>query len=127
MESLGVMYRDSMQDKALSSRLPIVSYKPNAVISQAIFRIAEKIMQSETTAFDADSAGYSFDLAAEEASDDFTSKLSIVEDLVGGGALSVAELAEIIKQQQYDINVLKKENILLKSKIVKAAALGFKV
>lgn len=127
VESLGVMYKDTMQDKALSSRLPVSVYKPNAVLSQAIFRIAEKILQSETVSFDLDAADDSFAIATEEANDDYTSKMSFVEDLVGTGALSVNELADMIKQQQYEINVLKKENTLLKSKIVKAAAMGFKV
>ncbi|WP_191014318.1 P-loop NTPase [Treponema zioleckii] len=124
VESLGVMYRDSMQDRALSSRLPVTVYKPNSVISQAVFRIAEKIMQGENSSFDEDS---SFELAAEEATDDFAAKMSYVEDLLGTGALSVSELAEMIKTQQYEINQLKNENILLKSKILKAAEQGFKV
>ena len=121
------MYRDSMQDRALSSRLPVSVYKPNAVLSQAIQRIADKILQSETVAFDLETANDSFEIATEEANDDFSSKMSYVEDLIGTGALSVTELAEMIKQQQYEINSLKRENVLLKSKIVKAAALGFKV
>lgn len=130
VESLGVMYRDMLQDKALSSRLPVVVYKPNAVISQAIYRIAEKILQSETVQFadfenqDLDST---YEVAAEEASDDYSQKLSFVEDLVGTGALSMGELAETIKTQQYEINQLKNENLLLKSKLVKAASQGFKV
>ncbi len=130
VESLGVMYRDMLQDKALSSRLPVVVYKPNAVISQAIYRIAEKILQSETIQFsdfenqDLDST---YEVAAEEASDDYSQKLSFVEDLVGTGALSMGELAETIKTQQYEINQLKNENLLLKSKLVKAASQGFKI
>ena len=107
--------------------MPVTIYKPNAVLSQAIQRIADKILQSETVAFDIDSADGSFELAAEEANDDFSSKMSYVEDLIGTGALSVTELAEMIKQQQYELNSLKRENVLLKSKIVKAAAMGFKV
>ena len=51
VESLGIMYRDSLQDKALSSRLPVVVYKPNSIISQGIYRIAEKVLQSETLQF----------------------------------------------------------------------------
>lgn len=127
VESLGVMYKDIMQDKALASRLPVSVYKPTAVISQAISRIAEKILQSETLSFDSETADDSFNIATEEANDDFTAKMSFVEDLVGTGALSINELADMIKQQQFEINQLKKENTLLKSKIVKANALGFKV
>ncbi len=122
VESLGVMYRDSLQDKALASRLPVVIYKPNAVLSQAIYRTADKILQGETISFDD-----SFENAAEEASEDYTTKMSYVEDLVGTGALSVSELGEMIKQQQFEMTQLKNENLLLKSKLVKAAQQGFKV
>ena len=122
VESLGVMYRDSMQDKALSSSLPVTVYKPNSVLAQAIFRIAEKIMQAESLTFDE-----SFEQATEEATDDYSAKMSYVEDLVGSGALNVGELAEMIKTQQYEITQLKNENIMLKSRLVKAAKQGFKL
>ncbi|MDD5790409.1 MAG: P-loop NTPase [Spirochaetia bacterium] len=130
IESLGVMYRDGLQDKALSSKLPVVIYKPNSVISQAIYRIAEKILQSETVQFDdfsAEDYDSTYDLAAEEANDDYSQKMSYVEDLVGTGALNMGELAETIKTQQYEINQLRNENLLLKSKLVKAASQGFKL
>ena len=122
VESLGVMYRDSMQDKALASSLPVTVYKPNSVLAQAIFRIAEKIMQGESLSFDE-----TFDVATEEANDDYSAKMSYVEDLVGSGALSVGELAEMIKTQQYELTQLKNENIMLKSRLVKAAQQGFKL
>lgn len=131
VESLGVMYRDSLQDKALSSRLPVVVYKPQAVISQAIYRVAEKVLQSETLQFegtfedlDLDST---YELASEEANDDYSQKLSYVEDLVGTGALSMGELAETIKTQQYELNQLRAENLMLKSKLIKAAQQGFNI
>lgn len=131
VESLGVIYRDALQDKALAARLPVVIYKPNAVISQAVYRIAEKILQSETVQFegsfedlDLDST---YEIAAEEASDDYSQKMSYIEDLVGTGALSMGELAETIKTQQYEITQLRNENLLLKSKLVRAAQQGFKI
>ena len=131
VESLGVMYRDSLQDKALSSRLPFIIYKPNAVISQAIYRIAEKVLQSETLQFEGTfediDTDASYELATEEANDDFSQKMSYVEDLVGTGALSMGELAETIKTQAYEITQLRNENLLLKSKLVKAAQQGFKL
>ena len=130
IESLGVMYRDGLQDKALASKLPVVIYKPNSVISQAIYRIAEKILQSETVQFDdfsAEDYDSTYDLAAEEANDDYSQKMSYVEDLVGTGALNMGELAETIKTQQYEITQLRNENLLLKSKLVKAASQGFKL
>ena len=53
--------------------------------------------------------------------------MSYVEDLLGSGALTTSDLAEIIKSQQFELTQLKKENQLLKSKILKAAAQGFKL
>jgi flagellar biosynthesis protein FlhG len=132
IEHLGIMYRDSLQDKALASRLPILIYKPNSVLSQAIYRIAEKILTSETVLFDSDYMPEpintdSFDFLEEEANEDYYLKMSGLEDLVGSGTLSMGELAEMIKTQQYELTQLKKENTLLKSKLVKAARQGFKI
>ncbi len=126
LELLGAIYRDSMQDKALASRLPVIAYKPQAVISQAIYRIADKICMSQEQAFSMGGAD-SFELAASEAEDDFSAKLSFIEDLVGSGALTMGELAETIKQQQYELTQLKKENTLLKSKLIKASQQGFRL
>lgn len=125
LEHLGVMYRDSLQDIALASRLPICIYKPQAMLSQALFRIADKISNSETLLFDRDSNMDSFQNAENEAAEDFENKMSYVEELIGTGALTMNELAETIKSQQYEITQLRKENLLLKSKIVKAHAQGF--
>ena len=127
VEHLGIMYRDTLQDRALASRMPVITYKPNAVLSQAIYRISEKIMASETVQFDDLDTDNTFELASEEASDDYVAKLNIVEDLLGSGALSTSELSEMLKQQQYEMAQLRNENLMLKSKLVKAAQQGFKV
>lgn len=132
LEHLGVIFRDTMQDKALSSRLPVVVYKPQSIIGQAIYRVAEKIIQSETLKFDDDYditkiADTSFEIAAEEANEDFGQKMSFIEELAGTGALTAAELADTLRQQQDDIDRLKKENNLLRKKLLDAAAQGFKV
>jgi len=132
LEHLGVMYRDSMQDKALASRLPVIVYKPQSIISQAVYRIAEKILQSETLRFDdkydiTKASESSFEVAAEEAGDDYNAKMAYVEDLVGTGALTPGELAETIKTQQYEITSLRNENTLLKKKLVNAAKQGYKI
>ena len=131
IEHLGIMYRDSLQDKALSSQLPIIVYKPQAVLSQAIYRIAEKVLAAEPRSFDdgyiPDDSEDTFQSVTEEAADDYEYKLSAIDDLVGSGTLTVGELAETIKTQQYELTQLKKENILLKSKLVQAAQQGFKV
>ncbi|MBQ5491893.1 MAG: P-loop NTPase [Treponema sp.] len=132
LEHLGVMYRDSLQDKSLASRLPIVVYKPQSLLGQAIFRIAEKILQSETLSFDEnydalEATESSYEVAQEEAHDDFNARMSYVEDLIGSGALTTSDLAETIKTQQYELNALRTENLLLKKKLVDAAKQGFKV
>ena len=127
LEHLGIIYRDSLQDIALASRLPIIIYKPNAMLSQAIFRISEKIAFSETIRFDSDGNYDSFQYAESEAQEDFENKMTYIEELLGTGALTMNELAETIKTQQYEISQLKKENALLKTKIVKALSQGFKL
>jgi len=125
LDHLGIIYKDTLQDKALASRLPIIIYKPQSLLAQSVYRIAEKIMNSETLTFDG--LGDSFDLAEAEAADDFEAKMSYVEDLLGSGALTTSDLAETIKVQQYEITQLRKENQLLKSKIVKACSQGFRL
>lgn len=131
LEYLGLMYRDQLQDKALSSRLPVTIYKPNCVLSQAIKRIAEKVITTEPREFDAAfsneiDSSTTFSQAEEDAIEDYSIKMSGLEDLIGSGQLSNGELIEMIKTQTYEISQLKKENTLLKSKIVKAAQQGYK-
>ena len=132
LEYLGLMFRDQLQDKALASRLPVIVYKPYSVLSQAIYRIAEKVMNAEPREFDDDftygsDGASSFLQAEEDAQDDYAMKLSGIDDLVGSGQLSNGELIEMIKTQAYELTQLRKENVLLKSKIVRAAKQGFKI
>lgn len=129
LEHLGVIYRDTIQDTALASRLPIVVYKPQAILSQAVYRIADKILQSETETFANFSEGSeeSFQTAEMEAAIDFDSKMTYVEELVGSGALTMGDLAETIKSQQYELSVLRKENQLLKMKIAQAMQQGYRL
>lgn len=132
LEYLGLIYRDQLQDKALASRLPVIVYKPYSVLSQAIYRIAEKVIASEPRKFDDDftygtDAAASFVQADEDAAEDYELKLSGIDDLVGSGQLSNGELIEMIKTQSYELTQVRKENLLLKSKIVKAAQQGFKL
>ena len=132
IEYLGLMYRDMLQDKALASQLPVLVYKPQSVLGQAIYRIADKIISTVPHQFDAafnpDSFSTdNFQLAEEDAAEDYNLKLSGIDDIVSSGTLSMGELAEMIKTQQYEINQLKKENNLLKSKLVKASEQGFRI
>jgi flagellar biosynthesis protein FlhG len=128
IEHLGVIYRDAIQDVALSSRLPVVIYKPQSIIAQGIYRIADKILQYKEDNFtltdkDIDN---SFQEASAEAAIDFENKLEYVEDLLHSGALSQGDLVESIKSQQFEITKLKKENNFLKMKLSQAIAQGFK-
>jgi len=131
IEYLGVMFRDMLQDKALSSQLPIVVYKPQSVLGQAVYRISDKVMSTPAHKFDSgftpDSFNDNFQVAEEEADADFSYKLSGIDDLVSGGSLSMGEMAEMIKTQNYELTQLKKENNLLKSKLIKAASQGFQL
>ena len=132
LEHLGVVYRDSMQDVALSSKLPILIYKPQSMVSQAIYRISEKVITSMLPSnFDDDDfasfADETFENAESEAQFDYKNRMDYITELVGGEALSAGDLAEMVKTQQFEISILKKENMLLKHKIKKAIESGFKV
>jgi len=129
LEHMGIIYRDVIQDKALSSRLPITLYKPQSILSQAIYRIADKIMQSPDDEYKPDDKQLdeSFQEAEMEAEIDFDSKMEYVEDLLHSGAMNKGDLIETIKSQQFEISKMKKENNFLKSKLVRAAQQGFKI
>jgi len=130
MDSLGIIYRDQLQDSAQRSSLPIVAYKPQSVLSQAIFRIADKIIENDEvlsgplTNLEAND---SFKEAELEAEADFDLKISSLEELLHSGALTQGDLVETVRMQQFEITALKKENRFVKKKLVEAAELGFKV
>jgi flagellar biosynthesis protein FlhG len=119
VEHLGVMYRDSIQDRALSSRLPVVLYKPQAILSQAIYRIADKVLETEEEDFTLtdEDIDDSFQEASMEAEIDFENKMEYVEELLHTGALTQGDLLETVKSQQLEISKLKKENNFLKHKL----------
>jgi flagellar biosynthesis protein FlhG len=129
IEHLGVMYRDALQDTALSSRLPITLYKPQSILSQALYRIAEKIMQTEddTILPDDEQIEESFQEAEIEAETDFENRNDYVGELLHSGALSEGDLVETVKSQQIEIAKLKKENSFIKLKLNQALQQGFKV
>lgn len=130
MEHLGVIYRDHLQDIALGSRIPVIVYKPRSVIAQAVFRIADKIIQkeySDSSLIDIQTFEESYQTAELEAEIDYGVKEQDVEQLLHSGALTRGDLIETVKNQQYEIHSLKKENQLLKSKLLQAARQGFEV
>jgi flagellar biosynthesis protein FlhG len=126
IEHLGIIYRDTIQDTALSSRLPVIIYKPQSVLSQAIYRIADKILQSEEDKYGLNDKEIedSFQEAGLEAEIDFDYKMEYVEDLLHSGALSQGDLIETVKSQQLEIARLKKENNFLKYKLSNTLAKG---
>ncbi len=130
VEHLGVIYRDHLQDIALSARLPIVKYKPDSVLSQAIHRIADKVLQTreeDASLLDFQSLDESYETALMEAEVDFEAKMHEMQNLLHSGVLTEGDLIETIRSQQYEITTLKKENQLLKARLVKAMESGFRV
>jgi len=132
LEHLGIVYKDSLQDVALSSKLPVIIYKPASLISQAIYRVADKIRNTvNDSSFDmAEFASFSdetFENAESEAEFDYKNRMDYVRELVGGEALTLGDLAEMIKTQQFEISILKKENMLLRHKLKEASEQGYKI
>lgn len=132
---LGVVYRDDLQDIALASRLPIIRYKPTSMLSQAVYRIAEKITQLETDTdggpdgdggvLDLETINDSFEAAETEAESDFDGRMSYIEELLNTGALTTGDLVETVKSQHHEIAQLKKQVNLYRAKIVQAMKSGF--
>jgi flagellar biosynthesis protein FlhG len=128
IEHLGVIYRDSIQDISLASRLPVAIYKPQSLLAQAIYRITDKILQfdEDNVFLNEEEIDESFQEATMEAEIDFENKMEYVEDLMHSGALSQGDLIETVKTQQMEISKLKKENNFLKYTLSKAIEKGFK-
>jgi len=129
IEHMGIIYRDIIQDTALASRLPVTLYKPQSVLSQAIYRIADKILQSPEDAYSPDEKQIdeSFQEAELEAEIDFDTKMEYIEDLLHSGAMSHGDLIETVKSQQMEISKLRKENNFIKLKLTHALQQGYKV
>jgi len=129
IEHLGIIYRDVVQDTALASRLPITLYKPQSVLSQAIYRIADKVLQSPEDNFSPDDKQIdeSFEEAEMEAEVDFDTKMEYIEDLLHSGAMNKGDLIETVKSQQFEISKLRKEVNFIKTKLAHAIQQGFKV
>ena len=50
-----------------------------------------------------------------------------MEELLHSGTLNSSDMIDIIKSQQIEITELKKENNLLKNKLVKASEQGYRI
>jgi flagellar biosynthesis protein FlhG len=128
LEHLGIIYRDELQDTALGSRLPIIRYKPSSVLSQAVYRIAEKVLTLQDTEvlMDIEDLDDTFQAAEVEAESDFQTKRHNLEELLQSGTLTMGDFIETIRTQLFEIQTLRKENQLLKTKLVRAIEDGFK-
>jgi flagellar biosynthesis protein FlhG len=130
IEHLGVVYRDETQSRALSSGLPVTVYKPNGVMSQAINRVADRILSGQegngALFLDTEDIEAGYKLAEAEATGDYIERMESVETLFKEGAISDGDLIETLRTQQYELNQLRKENRFLKSKIIKADKAGYK-
>ena len=130
LEHLGIIYFDHLQEIALNSRLPIVIYKPNCVLSQAVYRIADKLIQKDnenTFVADISELEDSYLTANMEAEIDYNIKADTMTEMLHSGALTEGDLIETIKAQQYEIKALKKENNFIKVQLAKAIKEGFRI
>lgn len=130
LEHFGVIYRDHIQDISLSARLPIILYKPESVISQSVYRIADKVLQKYEEVDGPLSVGAleeTYQVADMEAEIDYSAKVHDMEKMLHTKEMEESELIETIRVQQFEINNLKKENQLLKTKLMKAVKAGYKI
>jgi flagellar biosynthesis protein FlhG len=125
IEYLGVIYRDVVQDTALASKMPITIYKPKSLLSQAIYRITDKILESDKDTFVPEQIEDSFQEAGMEAEADFESKMDYIGELLHSGTLTQGDLIETVKTQQIEISKLRKECNFVKKKLVQAIKMGF--
>jgi flagellar biosynthesis protein FlhG len=130
IEYLGVLYRDEFQDVALGSRIPIIRYKPQAVLSQALYRSADKLMSfedEEDLPLSLAEIEGGFRTAELEAEADFGAKAAYAEELLSSGELTTGELVEAVRSQQFEIDKLRRESQFLKNKLAIALGQGFAV
>lgn len=131
---LGVIYRDELQGVALGSRIPIVRYKPGSVLSRAVYRISDKIVSTPPVeaanerwpappeAAESDDAG--FQAAESEAESDFQAMRRDLEDLLHSGALTTGDLVEAVRTQQLELATLRRENAILRARLLRAVREG---
>jgi len=128
LEHLGIVSRDDLQDAALGSRIPIVRWKPGAVLSRAVYRIAEKVIAAGegTTLRDPSAVDEGFQAAEVEAEADFQAKRRDIEDLLRSGALTTGDLVETVRAQMHELEEARREAEILRTRLQKAAREGFR-
>ncbi len=129
LSHIGVIFRDELQSVALSSRIPILRYKPGCVLSRGLYRIAEKLLSAPTEEPGAVPWRQGTGAGAEnpppgpeaEAEEDFKGMRRDLEDLVSSGALSMADLVESVRNQQVELSTLRRENAALHARLEQRA------
>lgn len=121
LDFLGVIFRDETQSRALSSGLPITVYKPNSVMSQGVERVGKRVLAEEGTSVSRlltpDQIEASYKIALTDAESDYQNKVGSLEDLFKAGNISEGDILEILRNQQFELNQLRKENRFLKHKL----------
>jgi flagellar biosynthesis protein FlhG len=115
---LGVIFRDELQSVALGSRIPILRYKPECVLSRGLYRIAEKLLSAPGD--EPHGAPWSNGTSPgpeAEAEEDFKGMRRDLEDLLNSGALGLADLVESVRTQQIELSTLRRENALLRARL----------
>jgi flagellar biosynthesis protein FlhG len=122
IEHIGVVYKDDTQAQALASGLPVVVYKPNGVMGQAIKRVVQRIINGSNSNLgpflDTQRLEEGYRIAMQEAEYDYLDKIEGVQGLFAEGAISTGDLLETLRTQQFELNQLRKENRFLKKKIL---------
>lgn len=122
LDFLGVIFRDETQSRALASGLPITVYKPTSIMSQGVERIGKRILSTPPgigagRLLTPDEIDASYKIALSDAENDYQNKVNSLEDLYNSGNLSEGDLLEILRNQQFELNQLRKENRFLKHKL----------
>ena len=122
LDFLGVIFRDETQSRALASGLPITVYKPTSIMSQGVERIGKRILDTPLgmgagRLLTPDEIDASYKIALSDAENDYQNKVNSLEDLYNSGNLSEGDLLEILRNQQFELNQLRKENRFLKHKL----------
>ena len=133
LKHLGVIYYDEVQMQARKSQLPVVAYQPQAIISQAIYCLADKIIAIEHShnpsplydVADANSVETE-EMFALDSPKDFIRDSSDAPDspMSNGNIIPPVNirngrgLLEKIQYQQLNIQQLRLENQYLKKKLL---------
>ncbi len=135
LEHLGVIYYDEVQMQATKAQLPVVVYQPQAIMSQAIYCLADKILAMEhshnlSPLYDvsgadfamegvfADSSRNSDTLRVEVGNNDQNAQMLYQSTSPQSNIYNSRGLLENIQYQQLNIQQLKLENQYLKKKLL---------